>query len=113
LTSALALAVISSTTRFPLLLLISVAYGFGFSMVTSSTPALVSELTQKNFVGTAMGFLSTIMDVGQTLGPIITGFILATSLGYLGSFSLLSAILLAACAIFVATKVAKTEKKRK
>ncbi len=103
----LALEAISFTTWFPLLLLISITYGVGFSMVTASTPALVSELAQGKFVGTSMGFLSTIMDVGQTLGPIITGFILATSLGYLGSFSMLSAILLAACAIFVAARVAK------
>jgi MFS family permease len=107
LISVLALEAISFTTLFPLLLLISIAYGVGFSMVTSSTPALVSELAQGKLVGTGMGFLSTIMDVGQTLGPIVTGFILATSLGYLGSFSMLAAILLAACAIFVAARVAK------
>jgi len=113
LISALPLALISSTTQFPLLLIISMTYGVGFSLVTSSTPALVSELTQENLVGTGMGFLSTIMDVGQTLGPIITGFILATSLRYSGSFTALAAILLAACAVFVAVKTAKTERRRK
>jgi MFS family permease len=107
LISVLALEAISFTTLFPLLLLISIAYGVGFSMVTSSTPALVSELAQGKLVGTSIGFLSTIMDVGQTLGPIITGLILATGLGYLGSFSILAVILLAACAIFVAARVAK------
>jgi len=111
LIGALALTLISFTTQFPLLLLISIVYGVGFSLVTSSTPALTSELTQENLVGTSMGFLSTIMDVGQTLGPIITGFILTTSLGYLGSFSALAAILLAACAIFLMTLAANPEKR--
>jgi len=105
--SALALATIPFTTQFSLLLLISLVYGVGFSMVTSSTPALVSDLTEQNFVGTGMGFLSTIMDVGQTLGPIVTGLILSTSLGYLGSFWALTAILLAVCITFVVNSAAK------
>jgi MFS family permease len=100
LIGAFALGTIALTVQFPMLLIISVLYGVGFSMVTASTPALVSELTDKALVGTGMGFLGTIMDVGQTLGPIITGIILASGLGYLGSFTSLTAILLSACAIF-------------
>jgi MFS family permease len=101
LIGAFALGTIPLTVQFPLLLLISVLYGIGFSMVTASTPALVSELTKKALVGTSMGFLATIMDLGQTLGPIITGIVLATSLGYVGSFTSLTAILLATCGIFL------------
>jgi len=107
LVSALSLIMIPFTLQFVPLLLISVTFGIGFSMVTSSTPALVSELTEENLVGTGMGFLGTIMDVGQTLGPIITGFILATSLGYVGSFLALTAIILATCTIFAVAEVAK------
>jgi MFS family permease len=88
-------------------MLASILYGFGFSMVTSSTPALTSELAEETLVGTGMGFLGTIMDVGQTLGPIITGFILATNLGYQGSFLALTAILLVCCAIFAMAKTAR------
>jgi len=105
LISALALALAPFTTQFLLLLLVSILYGLGFSLVTSSTPALVSELTEEGLVGTGMGFLGTIMDVGQTLGPIITGFILATSLGYSGSFLALTAILLMSCTVFVVARV--------
>jgi len=105
LISAFALAMAPFTTQFLLLLLVSILYGLGFSLVTSSTPALVSELTENGLVGTGMGFLGTIMDVGQTLGPIITGFILATSLGYSGSFLALTAILLMSCAVFVVARV--------
>jgi MFS family permease len=105
LISAFALGVIPFTTSFPFLLLISTVYGFGFSMVTSSTPALVSELTDKALVGTGMGFLSTIMDVGQTLGPIITGLILATTLAYEGTFLSLTAILVVTCIVFLAARV--------
>jgi MFS family permease len=109
LIGAFALALIPFTTQFYLLMLASILYGFGFSMVTSSTPALTSELAEETLVGTGMGFLGTIMDVGQTLGPIMTGFILATNLGYQGSFLALTAILLVCCAIFA---IAKTGRNR-
>jgi MFS family permease len=101
LVGAFALGMIPFTARFPLLLLISVLYGIGFSMVTASTPALVSELTDKALMGTGMGFLGTIMDLGQTLGPIITGIVLGVGLGYLGSFASLTVILLVTCGIFI------------
>ena len=102
--SGFPLAVIPFTTQFPILLLVSITYGIGFSLVTSSTPPLVSDLVEKEHVGTAMGFLSTIMDVGQTLGPIITGLILATTLTYYGVFTALTIILLISCFIFVISK---------
>jgi len=102
--SAGALISIPFTTNYPILLLISLSYGLGFSLVTSSTPALVGDLTKRELLGTSMGFLGTIMDVGQTLGPIVTGFILATSLSYLGAFISLMIILLVACSIFLVAK---------
>jgi MFS family permease len=105
----LPLLVIPLVADFPVLLLLSVVYGFGFATVTASTPALVSELVPKELVGTSMGFLATIMDVGQTIGPIITGMIIATNLAYQGSFSALTAVLLLSCAIFALSRVAKAK----
>ena len=111
LVSSLPLLAIPFVTQFPVLLPLSITYGLGFAMVTSSTPALVSELVPASFVGTAMGFLSTIMDVGQTLGPIITGMLLATNMAYIGSFSALAAVLLISCLTFVASRIAKAQSK--
>jgi MFS family permease len=105
--SAAPMLVIPFVTNFWALLLLALIYGFGFASVTSSTPALISELTPKELVGTSMGFLDTIMDVGQTLGPIISGLILATSLEYVGVFLSLSILLLLACLSFVLSKVPK------
>jgi MFS family permease len=103
----LPLMVIPFVSEFPVLLLLSVVYGFGFTTVTASTPALVSELVPKELVGTSMGFLSTIMDVGQTLGPIISGLIFATGLRYVGLFSSLTLVLMFSCIIFLLSRVAK------
>jgi MFS family permease len=109
---SLPLAAIPFTNQFPVLLFISITYGVGFSLVTSSTPALVGELVEKGRVGTAMGFLSTIMDVGQTLGPIVAGFVLATTLTYYGVFISLSAVLLISCFIFLVSKAGRGFSKR-
>lgn len=105
--SGLPLLAIPFVTDFRALLLLVLVYGFGFATVTASTPALISELAPKESVGTSMGFLSTIMDVGQTLGPIISGFILATNLQYMGVFPSLAFVLLFSCIIFALFGVAK------
>ncbi|HKZ94475.1 MAG TPA: MFS transporter [Candidatus Bathyarchaeia archaeon] len=92
--SGLPLLIIPFSTQSITLLLLSITYGLGFAMVTSSTPALISELSPSNLTGTAMGFLGMTMDVGQTVGPLITGMLIATNLGYQGSFPAITAVLL-------------------
>jgi len=105
--SGLPLLAIPFVTDFWVLLLLVLVYGFGFATVTASTPALISELVPEESIGTSMGFLSMIMDVGQTLGPIVSGFILATSLKYCGVFPSLAFVLLFSCIIFALFGVAK------
>jgi MFS family permease len=105
--SCLLLLAFPFTTQFPLLMLLSIGYGLGFAMVISSTSPLISELAPADLVGTSMGFLSTMMDVGQTLGPIISGLILATSLQYVGIFSSFSLLLVISGVAFIASGVIK------
>jgi MFS family permease len=107
--SALPLLVIPFVTDFTVLIFLAIVYGFGFATVTASTSALISELVPKELVGTSMGFLDMTMDVGQTLGPIISGLILATYLQYYGVFPSLACVLLISCTIFVISGVAKTK----
>ncbi len=109
LVSAGLLFAVPFTTEFVVLLAISIGYGLGFAMVVSSTAPLMVETTPSNMVGASMGFLSTMMDVGQALGPIISGIILATALQYGGLFWSLTALLVLAAAIFVVSGVAKTK----
>lgn len=94
------LFVVSTATEFSPILLLSVVYGFGFSAVTSSTVPFVSDLVSKDSYGYAMGFISTIMDIGQTMGPIVTGILIASS-GYGFSFVTLSVLLLISCAVIL------------
>jgi MFS family permease len=89
------------TTQFPLLLLLAIGYGISFATVLSSTSPLVCDIVPASLVGASMGFLSTMMDIGQTLGPIISGIIFATSLRYLALFVSLSFLLIISSIIFL------------
>jgi MFS family permease len=99
--SCILVGVFPFTTQFPLLLLLSVGYGVAFATVLSSTSPLASEVVPATLVGASLGFLATMMDVGQTLGPIISGLIFATALGYLGLFASLSILLVFSAAVFL------------
>jgi MFS family permease len=73
--------------------------GLGMAMVISSTAAYVSDIANKEDYGAAIGTLSTIMDIGQTLGPILSGYILL-AFSFNGVFLLVSIVLIACTLIF-------------
>jgi len=74
---------------------LSLVFGLGFATVTSSTAALVADLTKDGRYGSSMGVLRTVMDVGQSIGPVLTGFMVGVA-GYGSAFTLLAAILVGA-----------------
>ena len=98
--NGLLLLIVPLTVQFPLLLLIAVGYGLGFAMVVSSTSPLMSEISPTGLVGASMGFLCTSMDIGQTLGPVISGVILSTAMQFTGLFVSLSLLLFISAIIF-------------
>jgi MFS family permease len=98
--SGFALAAVPFTGDASTLLLLSVGYGLGFASVTSSTSPLACEVAASDLTGTSLGFLSTMMDVGQTLGPIVSGVILAMSLQYSALFLSLSLLLAVSTLVF-------------
>ena len=102
--SCFLIGAIPFTNQFPLLLLLAVAYGVSFAAVLSSTSPMVADLVPATLVGASMGFLSTTMDIGQTLGPIISGIIFSTNLRYTGMFLALSLILIASIVVFLLSK---------
>lgn len=117
LISALMLLAVPFTISFPLLMVLAVGFGLGFALVTSSTSPLMCELAPSGLVGASMGFLSTMMDVGQTIGPILSGVIGAfaiTSFGetnYTAIFVSLSLLLIASSVVFALSKVAQNTEK--
>jgi MFS family permease len=69
-----------SINWFVLIVLIGL-FGLGLATVTASTSALVADISKSSNRGSAMGLLSTIMDIGQSLGPILTGVMLGIFAG--------------------------------
>jgi MFS family permease len=87
-----------TTNYFWFILIISI-FGIGMATVTSSTTAFISDLSKKKDYRAAMGTLSTIMDIGQTISPILGGYVLiAFSFG--GVFSMAGIVLLASALVF-------------
>ncbi|MBI5847280.1 MAG: MFS transporter [Nitrospirae bacterium] len=87
---------------FYLLMITAAFFGLGEALVQSSGAAFVADLCKEKHFGTAMGTFGTIFDIGHATGPILAGILLASH-GYLFSFWVMAAILIAATPIFVLT----------
>jgi MFS family permease len=95
--------VIPFTTIYFWVIFLLCLFGIGMAMVVSSTTAHVSDLSKKEDYGAAIGTLSTIMDIGQTIGPILSGYILiAFSFG--GVFLMVSIVLFISTILFYLIK---------
>jgi len=95
LIGAASVALLPFAPSFIGLSVLSLAFGIGFATVTSSTSALVADLTRDGRYGSSMGVLRTVMDVGQSIGPVLTGWMVGVA-GYGSAFALLAAILVLA-----------------
>ncbi len=87
-------------TSFAPLLFLSILFGLALSIVTSATSALIADLSRKETHGSAMGTLGSVMDIGHTTGPLVSGFIAAyfsIALSFIGA----SVILLSFAFIFL------------
>ncbi len=91
---ASSIVLISFSGTFPVLALVMILYGSGMAMTLTSTPPMVAEIVPKEIYGTSLGALSTIQDVGQTLGPIVAGLVIGFSgLGYFGAFIVIGGVI--------------------
>ncbi len=97
---ALSIAAFSLVRGFFPLIGISILFGFSQSVVTSATAAYIADLSKGENRGSAMGLLGSIMDIGHTTGPLISG-ILAAWLGFGASFIGAGAVLCLMVFIFV------------
>jgi len=76
---------------------IILVYGLGFALITASTSALADDVARRGQLGASLGVLSTLMDVGQTVGPPAIGalsdaYSYAVGIGALGVVLLVAAI---------------------
>ena len=57
-------------------IILGILFGLGLSFSTVATSTYVAEVTDKEKLGASLGGLSSIMDIGQTIGPVLTGIII-------------------------------------
>jgi DHA1 family multidrug resistance protein-like MFS transporter len=99
LMGALAMAAMPQTSAYLLLAGLTALFGLGMATVTASTSAMVSDLSREGAHGSALGVLSSIMDVGHASGPVMGG-LLVQAMGYGGAFAVIGGILALAAVSF-------------
>ena len=63
-------------------------------------PRPVADLSKQGQFGASIGVLRTIMDVGQTIGPLLTGFVVGVW-GFGIAFPVLACVLALSALVFV------------
>jgi MFS transporter, DHA1 family, multidrug resistance protein len=86
------------TTNYIIIMVLITLFGLSLATVTASTGAFVADLSKASNRGSAMGMLSTIMDIGQSLGPIVTGMLVSAYLfrvafGSVGIFMIVASLI--------------------
>ena len=100
-----AVALLSVASNGIHLLLIAIVLGCGQGLIFPSTVALVSDRIPPQHLGTGMGFMGTMRNVGKVLGPLLTGLLLGW-LDYDAVFQL-SAAAMAIVALAIYTNQAR------
>jgi MFS family permease len=76
-------------SSFPAFLVITSVLGLGMSLATVATITYIADCARKEQMGASMGALSSIMDIGHSAGPLVTGIIIAAAgfgAGFFASF---------------------------
>lgn len=102
-------AAVPFASSFAAFLGVSALFGLGMAVSTVATSAYVAEVANRERIGASMGALSAIMDVGHSVGPLVTGVVIAAA-GYASGF-LLSLVLALAVTVVFAVSAAGPERK--
>lgn len=105
-----AVVLVSIATHLPEIITAIVAYAAGVATTTAATSAFITDVTRHARYGAAHGVFGTIYDVGDALGPIVAGFLVA-AVGYTRMFQVMAAAALTmAVAFAVASKFGDTSR---
>ena len=88
--SGAVLAISLSTRALPLVAAV-VAYAAGVATTTAAASAYITDVTRRERYGAAHGVFGTIYDIGDALGPIVAGLLVA-SVGYARMFQAMALV---------------------
>jgi MFS family permease len=94
-----AVLIVSGARGVPGLVAAVFLYAVGVAVTTAATSAFITDLSRRARYGAAHGVFGTIYDVGDALGPIAAGGLVA-SVGYARMFRIMAAVALVAAAAF-------------
>jgi MFS transporter, DHA1 family, multidrug resistance protein len=77
------------------------AYAAGVATTTAATSAYITDMTRRARYGAAHGVFGTIYDIGDALGPIVAG-VLVAAVGYNRMFQVMAAVAFTMAAAFAA-----------
>lgn len=93
------MAFITYSENYLMLAVLIGLFGLGLATVTASSAALVADLSPASSHGSALGVLSSVMDIGHSTGPIVGG-LLISAYHYDVAFGIVGAGLVVASLVF-------------
>lgn len=94
--------------NFAYLVFVSVLFGIGQSLSTVATFTYVADVAKKEALGSSLGALSSIKDIGHSGGPLAAGFIIGYAGYHYGFMSCMALALISGVVFILATKTPKT-----
>ena len=93
---------LSLATGLSTVIVVVLTYAAGVAITTAATSAYITDLTRRGRYGAAHGVFGTIYDIGDALGPIAAGMLVAR-LGYAHMFQVMAAVAVTMAIAFVIT----------
>jgi MFS family permease len=87
------------SSNYLVILVLMAIFGLGLATVTASTSALVADFSRSQSRGSALGILSSIMDIGHSSGPMVSG-VLIGAYSYRTAFGIVGIGLIVVSLIF-------------
>jgi MFS family permease len=82
---------LSLVSGLPSIVVVMMSYAAGVGITTAATSAFITDITRRARYGAAHGVFGTIYDVGDALGPLAGGVLVAV-VGYARMFQLMAAV---------------------
>ena len=96
---SLAVFSLSLTTTLTTVVVVVLTYAAGVAITTAATSAYITDITRRARYGAAHGVFGTIYDVGDALGPIAAGVLVAW-LGYAHMFQVMAVVAIMMAVVF-------------
>jgi DHA1 family multidrug resistance protein-like MFS transporter len=93
---------LSLATNLTTVIFVVATYAAGVAVTTAATSAYITDMTRRARYGAAHGVFGTIYDVGDALGPLLAGLLVAM-LGYAQMFQVMAALAATVAVAFVIT----------